>query len=76
VQSLDNQRVLVIGGSSGIGLAIAAATSNAGASVTIASRNKEKLTTVAANLSGAVQIAGPLRRESSAYAYKLLRGNG
>jgi NAD(P)-dependent dehydrogenase (short-subunit alcohol dehydrogenase family) len=57
VHSLHNQRVLVIGGSSGIGLAIAAATAEAGASVTIASRNKEKLITVATKLSGAVQIA-------------------
>ena len=46
MRSLDNQRVLVIGGSSGIGLAIAAATSDTGASVTTASRNKERLTTV------------------------------
>jgi len=57
VHSLDNQRILVIGGSSGIGLAIAAATADAGASVTIASRNQEKLATVATKLSGAVQIA-------------------
>ncbi len=55
MQSLNNQRILVIGGSSGIGLAIAAAT--AGASVTIASRNQEKLTAVTTKLSGAVHIA-------------------
>jgi len=47
----------VIGGSSGIGLAIAAATTDAGASVTIASRNQEKLTAVATKLNGAVHIA-------------------
>ena len=57
MHSLDNQRILVIGGSSGIGLAIAAATADAGASVTIASRNEEKLTAVATKLSGAVNIA-------------------
>ena len=57
MHSLDNQRILVIGGSSGIGLAIAVATKDAGASVTIASRNQEKLTAVATKLSGAVQIA-------------------
>jgi NAD(P)-dependent dehydrogenase (short-subunit alcohol dehydrogenase family) len=57
VPSLDNRRILVIGGSSGIGLAIAAATADAGASVTIASRNQEKLTAVAGKLSGAVHIA-------------------
>ncbi len=57
MHSLHNQRVLVIGGSSGIGLAIAAATTDAGASVTIASRNQEKLTAVATKLNGAVHIA-------------------
>jgi NADP-dependent 3-hydroxy acid dehydrogenase YdfG len=57
VHSLHNQRVLVIGGSPGIGLAIAAATTDAGASVTIASRNQEKLTAVATKLNGAVHIA-------------------
>ncbi len=54
---LDNQRILVIGGSSGIGLAIAAATADRGASVTIASRNQEKLTAVATKLSGVVDTA-------------------
>jgi NAD(P)-dependent dehydrogenase (short-subunit alcohol dehydrogenase family) len=47
----------VIGGSSGIGLAIAAATADARASVTIASRNQEKLTAAATKLNGAVHIA-------------------
>ena len=57
VRSLDDQRILVIGGSSGIGLAIAVATADAGASVTIASRNQEKLTAVATELSRSVHIA-------------------
>jgi NAD(P)-dependent dehydrogenase (short-subunit alcohol dehydrogenase family) len=57
VHSLDNQRILVIGGSSGIGLAIAAATADAGASVTIASRNQEKLTAVAPKLNGTARTA-------------------
>lgn len=57
MQSLDNRRILVIGGSSGIGLAIATATADAGAAVTIASRNQEKLIAVAAKLNGAVHIA-------------------
>jgi len=54
-QRLSNQRVLVIGGSSGIGFATAAAAVGAGAAVTIASRNQKKLDAVSANLSGAVQ---------------------
>lgn len=41
--SLTDTRVLVVGGSSGIGLAVARQTLAAGASVTIASRSKEKL---------------------------------
>lgn len=40
---LNHARVLVVGGSSGIGLAIAAAAAEAGAAVTIASRSQTKL---------------------------------
>ena len=57
MHSFDSQRILVIGGSSGLGLAIAAATAEAGASVTIASRNEEKLATVAMKLNGAAHTA-------------------
>lgn len=42
--SLSNQRVLVVGGSSGIGLAVAQSAALAGAEVTIASRSAGKLT--------------------------------
>jgi NAD(P)-dependent dehydrogenase (short-subunit alcohol dehydrogenase family) len=57
VQLLNHQRILVIGGSSGIGLAVAAATADAGASVTVASRNREKLTAAATRLGETVHIA-------------------
>src|SRR5260370_35071358 len=40
---LNHARVLVVGGSSGIGLATAAAAAEAGAAVTIASRSQTKL---------------------------------
>ncbi len=40
MHSLDKERILVIGGTSGIGLATAAAAVDAGAAVTIASRNQ------------------------------------
>jgi NAD(P)-dependent dehydrogenase (short-subunit alcohol dehydrogenase family) len=43
--NLTNAQVLVIGGSSGIGLATAVAAGEAGASVTIASRSKVRLDT-------------------------------
>lgn len=41
--TLKGQRFLVVGGSSGIGLAIAEAAKDAGAEVTVASRSKERL---------------------------------
>lgn len=48
MQSLQNKKVLVIGGSSGIGKAVAAMAHQLHASVTITSRNLEKAKTVAA----------------------------
>jgi len=60
MHSLDKQRILVIGGTSGIGLATAAAAVDAGAAATIASRNQKKLDAVAAKLRrrGANKSAG------------------
>jgi NAD(P)-dependent dehydrogenase (short-subunit alcohol dehydrogenase family) len=51
----DNQRVLIVGGSSGIGFAAAAGFAEAGASVTIAARNLERLKQAAARLARRVQ---------------------
>jgi NAD(P)-dependent dehydrogenase (short-subunit alcohol dehydrogenase family) len=48
--SLNNQRVLVVGGSSGIGFAVAQSAILAGAEVTIASRSAEKLTAASQSL--------------------------
>ncbi|MFD2466107.1 SDR family oxidoreductase [Amycolatopsis silviterrae] len=48
--SLTDQRVVVIGGSSGMGLATAQAAATAGASVTIASSGKERLDAALAEL--------------------------
>src|SRR5260370_28448944 len=50
--NLTNTQVLVIGGSSGIGLATAVAAGKAGASVTIASRSKAKLDTALGSIRG------------------------
>jgi NAD(P)-dependent dehydrogenase (short-subunit alcohol dehydrogenase family) len=47
---LANQKVLIIGGSSGIGLAAARAAAVAGAAVTIASRSQERLSAALAEL--------------------------
>ena len=56
MQSLNNQRVLVVGGTSGIGFATAVAAISAGAIVTIASRNQKNLDAAAANLGSGVQM--------------------
>jgi NAD(P)-dependent dehydrogenase (short-subunit alcohol dehydrogenase family) len=57
MQSLRNQRILIIGGSSGIGLATAVGAIAAGATVTIASRNQEKLDAAAATLDDVARTA-------------------
>lgn len=54
--SLSNQRVLVVGGSSGIGFAVAQSAVLAGAEVTIASRSAEKLAAASQSL-GTVKSA-------------------
>ena len=54
---LLDQRFLVVGGSSGIGLATARAALSAGARVTIASRHREKLEAAKTELGQAVDIA-------------------
>jgi NAD(P)-dependent dehydrogenase (short-subunit alcohol dehydrogenase family) len=53
----DKQRVLIVGGSSGIGLAAAKGFAEAGASVTIAARNLERLKQAEAKLGHGVQTA-------------------
>lgn len=55
MQSLKNQSVLVLGGSSGIGLATAAQFAAAGAAVTIASRSRAKLDAAVLQLGGTVR---------------------
>jgi NAD(P)-dependent dehydrogenase (short-subunit alcohol dehydrogenase family) len=57
MQSLRNQRILIIGGSSGIGLATAVGAIAAGATVTIASRNQEKLDAAASTLGDVARTA-------------------
>lgn len=54
--NLRGARVLVVGGSSGIGLAAAKAALDAGAVVTIASRSAEKLEKARSALGGAVSV--------------------
>src|SRR5688572_27661259 len=54
---LHGERVLVIGGSSGMGAAIARLAYECGAAVTIASRNQERLDAVAATIGSEVDTA-------------------
>ncbi|BAI75602.1 short-chain dehydrogenase/reductase SDR (plasmid) [Azospirillum sp. B510] len=51
-EALKTKRMLVIGGSSGIGLATAMAAAGAGASVTIASRSRDKLDAALGRIGG------------------------
>lgn len=53
--SLANQRIVVIGGSSGLGLGIAKAAAAAGAHVIIASRSPERLARAKAEITGSVE---------------------
>jgi NAD(P)-dependent dehydrogenase (short-subunit alcohol dehydrogenase family) len=55
--SLTNKRVLIVGGSSGIGMAIASQAHAQGAQVTIASRSKTKLNEAAGRLGQGIAIA-------------------
>lgn len=52
---LEGERVVVVGGSSGIGLETARLALAAGASVTIAGRSEDRLRRAAADLGGAVR---------------------
>lgn len=57
MNDLAMKKVLVIGGSSGIGFATAKAFSGLGADVLIASRNEDKLTQAATQIGGSVRTA-------------------
>jgi NAD(P)-dependent dehydrogenase (short-subunit alcohol dehydrogenase family) len=54
-QALANHAVLIIGGSSGIGLAAAQQLASVGANITLAARDSERLMQAAALIGGAVQ---------------------
>jgi NAD(P)-dependent dehydrogenase (short-subunit alcohol dehydrogenase family) len=58
-------KVLVTGGTSGLGLAMASALADAGAAVALTGRSSERATTAAAKLPGAVGIELDVRDESS-----------
>lgn len=53
---LEGARVLVVGGSSGIGLATARAAAEAGGAVVIASRSRDRLGEVRAGLGGGASV--------------------
>ncbi len=64
--SLTGQRVVVIGGSSGMGLAVARAAAAEGAHVVIAARNPERLERARATIAGAVTSRGLDVRDEAA----------
>lgn len=57
VRGLPGQHIVVVGGGSGIGKSIAKLSAKLGATVTISSRNKDKLDAVAAETEGQLQAA-------------------
>ena len=56
IHSLQNKKVIIIGGSSGIGFAVAKLIAAEGANITIASRTKKRLEKAAAAIEGNVEI--------------------
>jgi gluconate 5-dehydrogenase len=62
---LDGTRVLVTGGTSGLGLAMASALARAGAAVVLTSRSAERAAAAAAQLPGAAGIAADARDEAA-----------
>jgi NAD(P)-dependent dehydrogenase (short-subunit alcohol dehydrogenase family) len=67
--TLQGARVLVVGGGSGIGFAVAQAAKGEGADVTIASTNAGKLASAADRLGGAATALLDLTDEGSAQSY-------
>jgi len=66
---LAGQHVLVIGGSSGIGLAVASAARGEGAEVTIASSNAEKLDKALARLGGGTAVRLDVTEEDAVASF-------
>lgn len=63
--SLDGQRIVVIGGASGIGFAVATLARELGAEVVIASRSSDRVDAAVERLPGATGAAVDLREEAS-----------
>jgi len=54
--NLSNKKVIVLGGSTGIGLAVAKAAAEEGALITLVSQNREKLEKAAAQMPGGAEV--------------------
>jgi len=73
--SLEGARVLVVGGGSGIGFAVAQAAKREGADIVIASTNAEKLKAAAERLGGAEWAVLDITDEAAVEAYFRLLGD-
>ena len=73
---LNKQKILVIGGSKYLGLAVARQASEAGAEVVIGARNLEKAAQVAAQLPGASAIYIDIAEENTIVAAASRLGHG
>ena len=68
-QSLSGRKVVIIGASSGIGLAVTKKTAELGASVVMSSRSQDKLNRAMESVSGQVEaIAADILNEASVSA--------
>ena len=78
MRTLEGRHALVTGGGSGIGAAIARALTGAGAAVTIAGRQKERLAQVAGGLKNCLPVAADVTRagdcESMVFAARQAHG--
>lgn len=67
--TLEGARILVVGGGSGVGFAVAQAAQREGAAVTIASTNADKLTSAATRLGGAETVVLDITDEQAVAGY-------
>ena len=68
LENLKNKKVIITGGTSGLGLALARQLSELGVGVAIIARNSERLAQVAASLPGVIAIRGDVAAKEKIYS--------